>query len=244
MKQKRLTISVPVVQKMSERQVEKLRKRWEKERVILGWWYGALLVVLGMLLGVCLSGAVWAVPEADGGSSFTGAEVGVEVTEIRPLLEAVMAGGQALDEEDGLRPEEIMALSCARSVPVDKPQTVNRWGVPMTEGELGVMLEVCEAERITPAVALALIEEESSFRPEAVNPGSGCYGYCQLNPEYFPSGLTPEENIRVGLGYLGEKLRVYEELEAALTAYHAGYDTGDRSYAGRVLAKVEKYEER
>ena len=113
------------------------------------------------------------------------------------------------------------------------------WDVPLTDAELSALLDACEAGHIDPALALALIQVESSFDPEAINPVSGCYGYCQLNPKYFPAGLTPEENITAGIGYLAEQLDRYGDLEAALTAYNAGHDTGDRTYAQLVLGAME-----
>lgn len=111
--------------------------------------------------------------------------------------------------------------------------------VPMTESEFAVLLEVCEERHIAPALALGLIQVESSFQADALNRDSGCYGYCQLNPQYFPAELSPEENIRVGLEYLASKLEKYDNLEAALTAYYYDYDSGDRTYAEKVLMAAE-----
>lgn len=113
--------------------------------------------------------------------------------------------------------------------------------VPMTDSEIAVMLGVCEEHHIAPALALGLIQVESSFRADALNRDSGCYGYCQLNPQYFPAELSPEENIRVGLEYLASKLEKYDNLEAALTAYYYDYDSGDRTYAEKVLAAAERW---
>lgn len=120
--------------------------------------------------------------------------------------------------------------------------TETGWDTPLSENEMAALLEVCEQCRIAPALALGLIEVESSFRADVVNPAYGCYGYCQLNPHYFPNGLSPEDNIRVGIGYLGYQLERYGELEAALTAYNAGHDTGNRVYAQKVLAAMERWE--
>lgn len=114
---------------------------------------------------------------------------------------------------------------------------------PLTDEEWATLLEVCENNRIAPSVALGLIQVESGFNPLAVSSG-GCYGYCQLNPQYFPSGLSPEDNIRYGINYLGACILRHDNLEAGLTAYNAGYDTGARGYANRVLATAEEWEGR
>lgn len=91
-------------------------------------------------------------------------------------------------------------------------------------------------------LALGLIEIESGFDTEAISP-KGCYGLCQLNPIYHPSGLSPKENIKAGLKFLGELLSRYQDYGAALTAYHAGRDTGSRTYAQKVLDAANLWEE-
>lgn len=82
-------------------------------------------------------------------------------------------------------------------------------------------------------LALGIIEVESGFDAEAVSP-KGCYGLTQLNPKFFPSGLSAEENVQTGLAHLGSLLERYDTM-TALTIYNAGRDTGDREYANKVL---------
>lgn len=114
---------------------------------------------------------------------------------------------------------------------------------PLTPGEWTALKESCAAGGVPLEVGLGLIWVESRFDAGAVNTVSGCYGYCQLSPRYFPGGLSPEENIRAGMGYLAEQLQRYEgDLEAALTAYHDGHDTGDRGYARAVLEAAARLE--
>lgn len=138
--------------------------------------------------------------------------------------------------------EELRLVPVMAEETAEEPPAV-KWDTPLSETELAALLETCEEYHIAPALALGLIEVESSFQRDAVNPAYGCYGYCQLSPNYFPSGLSPEDNIRVGIGYLGEQLERYGELEAGLTAYNAGYDTGSRTYASKVLSAMERWEE-
>ena len=113
--------------------------------------------------------------------------------------------------------------------------------IPLTEREWLALVESCREGGIPLEIGLGLIWVESRFDRAAVNRESGCYGYCQLNPRYFPADLSPEENIRAGMGYLGALLERYEgDLEAALTAYHDGHDTGRRGYARAVLGAGEE----
>lgn len=91
------------------------------------------------------------------------------------------------------------------------------------------------------ALALGLIETESSFNPEAVS-YVGCYGLMQLNPDYFPADLSPAENIQYGVAFIAEKLDQYAgNVGAALTAYNAGHDTGNREYAEKVMEAAERW---
>lgn len=90
-------------------------------------------------------------------------------------------------------------------------------------------------------LALGLIEVESGFDAEAVSP-KGCYGLTQLNPKFFPSGLSAEENVQTGLAHLGDLLAQYDTM-TALTIYNAGRDTGDREYAKEVWSAAMKWED-
>jgi len=108
-------------------------------------------------------------------------------------------------------------------------------------GELYItLLDACEASGVEAPLALGVIEVESGFDVDAVSP-AGCYGLMQLNPEYFPSDLTAGENIRTGTEHLGSLLDRYGDTGAALTAYNAGHDTGDREYADKVIGAAEKW---
>lgn len=113
--------------------------------------------------------------------------------------------------------------------------------LPLTAAEKNALLEVCAEKSIDPSLALGLIYVESRFVSNVRSP-SGCYGYCQLNPRYFPSGLSPSENIKAGIGYLGDLLERYDCLDAALTAYHDGHDSGRRTYANAVLEAAARFD--
>lgn len=111
---------------------------------------------------------------------------------------------------------------------------------PLGEAEAAALVSACGEYDIDLSLALGLIFVESRFIPDAVS-SEGCYGLCQLNPVYFPSDLTPVENIETGMKFLGELLDKYQDVPAALTAYNAGHDTGDRTYANAVLAAAENW---
>lgn len=118
-----------------------------------------------------------------------------------------------------------------------------REDVPLDDLIQDVLQTKCREHGIPYHIALGLIYVESRFDPEAVS-AAGCYGLCQLNPEYFPSGLTPAQNVATGMDYLAYQIKRYDgDLEAALTAYNAGHDTGNRAYANAVMEAAEEWRE-
>lgn len=135
--------------------------------------------------------------------------------------------------------------------PMDQPQLLEAMAVqlepvpywkdvPLDRELQAALWEACEEHGVSVSLALGLIEVESGFDPEIVSP-KGAYGLCQLNPKYFPTDLSPSENIAAGIGWLGELLERYGDTAAALRAYNLGYDDGDRQFADAVLATLEKW---
>lgn len=125
------------------------------------------------------------------------------------------------------------------SVQLEEPEETINWlipDLPLNESLQRVVFESTDEEGVDYYTMLGLIQVESRFRSDAVNSRSGSYGLCQLNPKYFPSGLSDEDNIREGTKFLGQLIRKYEgDVMAALTAYNAGFDTGSREYATAVM---------
>lgn len=116
-----------------------------------------------------------------------------------------------------------------------------REDVPLSAELQEVLWDACQEHKVEYALALGLIETESSFNQEAVS-YVGCYGLMQLNPDYFPTDLSPAENIQYGVAFIAEKLDQYAgNVGAALTAYNAGHDTGNREYAEKVMAAAERW---
>lgn len=159
------------------------------------------------------------------------------------LLDARESRGEALSIPAAELAQTVAALEPVLELPGE--EEARPGDIPLTEEEWLALTGSCWAGGIPLEIGLGLIWVESRFDRAAVNRESGCYGYCQLNPRYFPADLSPEENIRAGMGYLGALLEKYEgDLEAALTAYHDGHDTGRRDYARAVLGAGLEEEER
>lgn len=116
-----------------------------------------------------------------------------------------------------------------------------REDIPLSRELQAVLRESCEVNGVALCDALGLIEVESGFRVDAVS-REGCFGLFQLNPKYYPSDLTPAENIQAGVAHLASQIKQYDgDIQAALRAYNKGYDDGDRVYARKVLDASEKW---
>lgn len=93
-------------------------------------------------------------------------------------------------------------------------------------------IEIIAADyNICPELVEAVIERESSWRPDAVN--GSCIGLMQINPEYHAARmerlgvenlLDPYDNILVGTDFLAELFWEYGDIYAVLMYYNAGYD--------------------
>lgn len=136
------------------------------------------------------------------------------------------------------RPETEEALP----TPAPEPVLTYHPDIPLAPDIQRALHEVCEEEDVPVALALGVIEVESRFQEGAVS-SEGCMGLMQLNPKYFPGELSPADNLREGVRYLGRLLNRYGETGAALTAYNAGHDTGSRTYADAVLSAAERWRE-
>ncbi|NCE63690.1 lytic transglycosylase domain-containing protein [Pseudoflavonifractor sp. 524-17] len=188
-------------------------------------YQGRVTAITGALLaGLCLLPAPGGRAQAPGAQALTA------------------AGLQAAAPELELVRHRYLSANHVAPMAAAPGESAYRPDVPLSPELQGALYDACDTYGIPYAVALGLIEVESNFDPMAVNSTSGCYGLTQISPVYFPSGLSPAENIRAGMAYLGEQLERYGgDLPAALQSYHDGHDTGKRWYANAVLEAARKY---
>lgn len=214
---------------VARRQTREERQR-QKDRRTAKLWGCVSGICIGLVIGIII------------GNSAAGLAVGAVTSSPEPQqmvskLEIPASATVSLLDVVKIAQSEQEAYACINT------EKTHAWGVPLTDEEMTAVLETCEAGHIDVPTGLGLIKVESDFRADALNPESGCYGYCQLNPQYFPSDLSPADNIRAGLEYLTYQLERYDgDLGAALTAYNAGYDTGSRTYADTVIAAAAEFE--
>ena len=122
------------------------------------------------------------------------------------------------------------------------PENDYSW-IPLADDLAEQLVESCEEYEVPLELALAVMEQESGFQTDALNEATGCYGLMQINPSYFPSGLSPAENINAGVEYLGELMEMYGDKGHAATAYFYGpTDQAESWYSSEVMEKAEKWE--
>ena len=177
-----------------------------------------LVALVGCFLAPNL--AVWAMDTA----AIRAAEVD------KPQVEVV--------EVESVPPIDCTPLVAAMEAMQEDPY---REDIPLSRELQAVLRESCEVNGVALCDALGLIEVESRFQVDAVS-REGCFGLFQLNPKYYPSDLTPAENIQAGVAHLASQIKQYDgDIQAALRAYNKGYDDGDRVYARKVLDASEKW---
>jgi len=96
--------------------------------------------------------------------------------------------------------------------------------LPQSEREL--IISQARREGVDPALALAVVLQESGGNPNAVSP-SGALGLMQLMPGTVQElgvskPLDPTQNLAGGLDYLRQKLTEFGSVPLGLAAYNAG----------------------
>lgn len=111
-----------------------------------------------------------------------------------------------------------------------------------------IIAEECKGTSLDPQLVEALIQVESGGNPLAIGDEGRAIGLGQIHPKWHRDrmarlGVTdlfePRQNIKVIVDILEELLNKYGNIEAALTAYNAGHDTGDRAYANKIYQEIE-----
>lgn len=136
--------------------------------------------------------------------------------------------------------------------PTEPP--VALYDVPLSEDLQLHIIEQAEAHGIDPAIILAMIYKESSYRADNVGDNGNSFGLMQIQPRWHSGRMErlgcddlfdPFQNVTVGIDFLGEMLNRYDgNIEKALVAYNQGSYKGTvTKYAKAVLAKADEITE-
>ena len=200
--------------------VERRKLRARRHRI-------RITAVLGILVVVLLT-ASWAADEADDAPSFGAVAPGSEkeqTVEVLPLWFSEEAEMKMTVKKDVVATEALMETE-------EEAPSYQSDAVPLNHDTQAQVLGWCEEYGVPYSVALAVIEAESSFRPDAEN--GSCYGYMQINSInkswlFQEIGVTnledPLQNLHSGIYMLGDLYGKYGDWHKALVCYNCG-DTG------------------
>ena len=119
--------------------------------------------------------------------------------------------------------------------------------VPLSHELQDAIFAECERHNIAPAIIIAMIERESSFRAHVKGDNGTSFGLMQIKEKYHKERmkrlgctdlLNPFENIKVGIDFVAELKEKNSDLYWVLMAYNGG-----QSYANKMLksGKVSNY---
>lgn len=124
--------------------------------------------------------------------------------------------------------------------------------IPLTYEEQDCLQAACEEFDIPYALALGLIENESSFRNIAGDGGDSS-GYMQIQKKWNLDRMErlgvvdlfePESNFRVGCDLLAELYKKHKDWSLSLTVYNMGHDPGYiTQHALKVMESYARWQE-
>lgn len=154
---------------------------------------------------------------------------------------ATNAAGRSAERE--APPERVEAA--ASPEPEPPAVTWRMFPVPLDERTQKYINSRCKAAGVDPAVVMSMIARESSFDPDKLGDNDGSYGLMQIHQvdhrdrciRLEASNLfDPEQNVRVGIDFLGELLAEGKGYVWALTAYNGGQARADKLMAEGVTS--------
>ena len=108
--------------------------------------------------------------------------------------------------------------------------------------------DICENyEHVTPELAIAVIQKESLYDPEATN--GGCVGLMQVSKKYnkyraedlgVEDFFDPYGNILIGVDFLNELIDTYEDVNLALMLYNMKWDSAFNLYKQGKISSYAK----
>ena len=210
--------------------VERRKLRARRHRI-------RITAVLGILVVVLLT-ASWAADEADDAPSFGAVAPGSEkeqTVEVLPLWFSEEAEMKMTVKKDVVATEALMETE-------EEAPSYQSDAVPLNHDTQAQVLGWCEEYGVPYSVALAVIEAESSFRPDAEN--GSCYGYMQINSInkswlFQEIGVTnledPLQNLHSGIYMLGDLYGKYGDWHKALVCYNCGETGAYNHYSSQGL---------
>lgn len=138
-------------------------------------------------------------------------------------------------------PQEAQAeIKLPEAEPVDITEQAPLYDVPLSSDLQEHIRQLCDEYGVDIPLVLAIIGQESNYRPDAVGDNGNSLGLMQIQPRWHQSrmdklGVTdlldPYQNVTVGIDLLAELISENKGTEWAVTAYNAGVGTADYNNA-------------
>lgn len=165
-----------------------------------------------------------------------------------------------------IAPEEIPSVQEPSEEPESTEITelpieeVKYFDVPLPHDLQDFIFAECEKHNIAPAIIIAMIERESSFRAHVVGDGGESFGLMQIKEKYQKERmkrlgctdlLNPFENVKVGIDIVAELKDKNSDLYWVLMAYNGGQSYANKriksgkisNYALKVVERAEELTE-
>lgn len=129
--------------------------------------------------------------------------------------------------------------------PVTNVNVEGYFDVPLSTDLQDHIFSICKEYGVDPALVIAIIEQESTYDPGAVNYNGTCFGLMQVYEYYHTDrmarlGVTdlfdPYQNVKVGIDILAGLYATGNSTEWVLTKYSGG----SSYYYGSVMNKFNR----
>lgn len=140
-------------------------------------------------------------------------------------------------------------------IPVEEPEPIIEeiaeepevlyFNVPLSEDLQDHVFKLGEENNIDPALIMAVIQRESTYRAKLMGDNGESYGLMQVQPKWHldrmnKHGVTdlldPFQNITVGVDYLTELFETGKSVEWVLMAYNGGPTYADKKAANGIVS--------
>ena len=142
---------------------------------------------------------------------------------------------------EALHPVEVQEETQSQEAePVDITEQAPLYDVPLSADLQEHIRQLCDEYGVDMPLVLAIIGQESNYRPDAVGDNGNSLGLMQIQPRWHQSrmdklGVTdltdPYQNVTVGINLLAELIGENKGTEWAVTAYNAGAEIADYNNA-------------
>lgn len=180
----------------------------------------------------------------------------ISSTECSVTVEPTETTEQPTETSTEAPSEEVTEPSIEDATEVETEPELQYFDVPLEKDLQRLIFELCEKRGIDPAIIVAMIFRESSFRSNIIGDSGNSYGLMQIQPKWNRDRmnelgcnnlLDPYQNVKVGIDCFADYYDQSGSITWALMAYNGGPTYANRltregrvsQYAKNVLSYAE-----